>query len=342
MRKMSFGSFEIILNAPEAALIRLRIGMNDQVFFERTFSAEVLPAVRAEERSVELVDRSYVSLHIDGLGEPLITVGARMYELFLVWKMNLLVNLELLRTVKLLRALRAHEGVLVGLRVNPFDVIVQRLLVWVHFLALLAAEMEEKLSCCRQSKSSSSIDSRISVTRFQIFEPITLGNSLMRKGSSINMQIKTSFHDETFSIHLSRRAMRVWGNGRRWVERGESSVSGQLPTEMIWLRWHCSAEVNESSTGVELMSRSAREWWYALVLTRKSSPLCASFCAGEFDREKPSWLRMNRRLARSSRAPSDSAFGGWGNSLAVLDRRDMNTLNKNICESLLLGGYEVY
>lgn len=129
MRKISFGSFEIILNAPEAALIRLRIGMNDQVFFERTFSAEVLPAVRAEKRSVELVDRSHVSLHIDGLGEPLITVGARMYELFLVWKMNLLVNLELLRTVELLRALRAHEGVLVGLRVDPFDVVVQRLLV---------------------------------------------------------------------------------------------------------------------------------------------------------------------------------------------------------------------
>lgn len=126
---MSFGSFEIILNAPEAALIRLRIGMNDQVLFERTFSAKVLPAVRAEKRSVELVDRSYVSLHIDGLGEPLITVGARMYELFVVWKMNLLVNLELLRTVELLRALRAHEAVLVGLRVNPFDVIVQRLLV---------------------------------------------------------------------------------------------------------------------------------------------------------------------------------------------------------------------
>lgn len=62
-----------------------------------------------------------------------------MDHLLFVWQMNLCVNLQLLLAVKPFGALPAKEGPFLRLRMLLLHMIVQRLLMGVDFVALIAA-----------------------------------------------------------------------------------------------------------------------------------------------------------------------------------------------------------
>lgn len=132
------------LNSPKAALMGISIGMDDLVFLEGTFRAEVLPAIRAQERTLHLMNRSDVCLNIDGLGELLVAIRAWMNHFLIVRKVHLLVNFQLLLALKPLRALFTQKRRLIRLGMQLLHVIVQRLLVRVNFIAMFASRIYDE------------------------------------------------------------------------------------------------------------------------------------------------------------------------------------------------------
>lgn len=114
--------------------------MYNLMLLESTFGAKVLSAIWAQEWSLQLMNWSNMSLNIDWFGELLITVRTRMNKFLVVGQMHLFMDFQLFLTIESLRTLWTHECCFIQLRMNLLHVIVKWLLMWIHFITLLATE----------------------------------------------------------------------------------------------------------------------------------------------------------------------------------------------------------
>lgn len=128
----------LLRNLPKCALIGEGVGMDDLVFFECAFRAEIFPAIRAQKRSLHLVNWAHVSLNVYRLCKFLIAIAARMDHLLFIWQMDLFVYSQLLLTVETFGTLRAGKWSFVCLGVTLLRVVVKRLLVRIDLVTLSA------------------------------------------------------------------------------------------------------------------------------------------------------------------------------------------------------------
>lgn len=120
----------------EGAGKRKLIWVDDLMFLEGAFCAEILAASRAQEWPLLRMNRLHMRLNIDRFREFLRTTLNRtwMNELFIVRKVWLLVNPQLSLAIESFAALWALKG-LFDLRMAFFHVILKGLLVCVDLVA---------------------------------------------------------------------------------------------------------------------------------------------------------------------------------------------------------------